>query len=153
MFKKMKQKDYKLQMLEKEKQQLQRIKEMLNNASLEIDINDLYVWTIDNTCYIVRETVTPCTIRKNIGVELINSGFKSTLIDIFTNEIIYCKESRDLIKREEVMYTGNKGTCVPIIEKCALSNFPNKKVPLYILKHLYYKLNNIDISDVKTKGK
>lgn len=86
-----------------------------------------------------------------LGVE--RNGFESTLTDIFTNEIIYKKCATKLITSKQWVNHGNSyiegyyAFLTPIykVDKNILA-YTDKKVPLYVLQQLYYKLNNVEVT-------
>lgn len=141
------------QQLETEKQELLFIKEQLEDSTPKIDISDLYVWEENGLYSIVRLNVL--NIRgvtwSGLGVE--RNGFESTLTDIFTNEITYKKCATKLITSKQWVNHGNSYTegyyafLTPIykVDKNILA-YTDKKVPLYVLQQLYYKLNNVDVT-------
>lgn len=161
MFKKKKHKEEQLKLIEKEKQELLRLKEILEDNYPKIDLKDIYVLTVDDINYIVRMQV-----EEKIGVDYFKNreiGKYSKLIDIFSNKIVYEKFSYNLIDREE--YVGNRKDkfyiknnyiyLKPIIEVDKnLLAYTNGLIPTYVLIKLYYKLNNIDTtSSILTKKK
>ena len=143
----------KLKQIEREKQELLKIKEILEDNYPKIDIKDLYVFSVDDISYIVRMQVD-----KKPGIDYFQNkimGNHSKLIDVFSNKIIYEKFSYHLIDREE--YIGNckqeyyfnddYAYLKPILEvEKNLLSYTNGFVPTYILMNLYYKLNNVDIN-------
>ena len=151
----------KLQRIEKEKEELLKIKEMLDDQSPKIDISDLYVWEDKKNYYIVNKKERPITGRCMGGKGPRCNGMESTLIDIFTNKVIYNKSSvnpimnHELIKVTDDFVFGNQdyyARLYPIYEiSKTLLAYPDKKVPLYVLQQFYYELNNIDITKIKVK--
>ena len=64
MFKKKKHKEEQLKLIQKEKQELLRLKEILEDNYPKIDLKDIYVLTVDDINYIVRMQV-----EEKIGVD------------------------------------------------------------------------------------
>ena len=153
MFNKKKHTEEQLKLIEKEKQELLRLKEILENNYPKIDLKDIYVLTIDDINYIVR-----MQIEDRIGIDYFKNreiGKYSKLIDIFSNKIVYEKFSYHLIDREE--YVGNRKDkfyikddyiyLKPIIEVDKnLLAYTDGLVPTYVLINLYHKLNKVDTS-------
>ena len=136
--------------IEKEKQQLLFIKEQLDNTTPKVDISDIYVWEDGGLYSIVRLEVYKFRGKDYYGNDA--DGYKSTLIDIFTNNVVYQKSSADLIKRREPIFSKGYNYLYyakffPLhgADKNLLA-YTNKKVPLYVIQQLYYKLNNIDVN-------
>lgn len=140
------------QELKREKQELLFIKEQLEDSTPKIDISNVYVWEDKGVYSIVK-----LDIQKIRGINLFHlgqevDGYESTLIDIFSNNVIYQKDSMSKIKREEYI-TGErlgKGHTAYLIPICEVDKnllaYTDKKVPLYVLQQLYYKLNNVDVN-------
>lgn len=80
-------------------------------------------------------------------------GYSSTLTDIFTNEVIYQKNSANMIERREkkINYKNPSDSYYakffPLFgaDKNLLA-YTDKKVPLYVIQQLYYRLNNVDVN-------
>jgi len=135
-----------------EKQELLFIKDQLENTTPKVDISNMYVWKDKNLCSIVRLDIQKIHGRSFGGVGPKTDGYLSTLIDIFTNNILYQKSSIKKINTKqfipgETLYEGYYAYLIPLheVDKNILA-FANKKVPLYVLQQLYYKLNNVDIN-------
>jgi len=151
--KKIKEVEENLKKVKEEKQELLKLKEILENNYPKINISDLYVFSVDGINYIVKmQIVEEIGESKYYGIEVI--GHRSTLIDIFSNKIIYEKFSISLIDREEKLQNKYKffmkddyGYLTPIIEiEKELLIYADRLVPTYVLWQLYYKLNNIDLN-------
>ncbi|MBQ9072147.1 MAG: hypothetical protein IJY25_03210 [Bacilli bacterium] len=153
----------KLQTIRHEKEELLKIKEMLDDVSPKIDISDIYVWQHNNISYIVRQYIKPIVGNCLGGAGPLRHGFESTLVDIFNNNVIYKKSSKGLIDKKQLMKKED-GTYLEGSSQYAYFNhildvdrsllvYPDKKVPLYVLQQTYYKLNNIDITEIKMKSK
>lgn len=137
-------------MFENKKQELLFIKEQLDDSTPKIDISNVYVWKTQHLYSIVK-----LEIKKIHGITFLGKeadGYQSTLIDIFSNNIIYQKNSIKPIQKEEyfsdnVLENTHHAFLLPLheVDKNILA-YANKKVPLYVLQQLYYKLNNVDIN-------
>ena len=148
--------------IKREKEELLKIKELLEDTTPKVDISNVYVWECDGISNIVRYYVKPVVGRALDGVGPIRNGFESILIDIFSEQPIYKKCSTELIKERELVkdltgkYTNKYARLNHILEvDKRLLVFPDKRVPKYILLQDYYALNNIDItkSKILSKGK
>ena len=145
-----------LEELRNEKNQLLRLKEILEEQSPKIDISDVYIFSHNGINSIVTLKIKMVSnynndIRKTQMLE-------STLTDIFSNTIVYKKispkpiEKTEYIGREEVngfgMYKSIEATLAPIceVEHCLLA-YTDKKVPLYVLQQIFYNLNDVDLDD------
>lgn len=153
-----------LQQIDQEKQQLETIKQELifiksnlEDKTPKIDVSNIYVWENNGLFSIVRlnEVKLPVTPHSK-------SLVVSSLIDIFTNNVIYKKCSLYKVQRCEYISAdiGEAGYYAHFYPIYDVDNnilaYADKKVPLYILQQLYYKLNNVDINaDIlkKTKSK
>lgn len=140
-------------LLIKEKEELLNIKQMMENTQNpdRIDISDVYVWRFDGIYSLVRlkEEKKPGTNAFGAEVE----GYESTLTDIFTNKIIYKKFSTNKIDVHEIVEIKDGQTFQAFFKSIYyydrnLLVYVDKKVPKYVLHQLYYKLNNIDISEL-----
>lgn len=160
--KKEKELESKLSEIKREKEELLKIKELLEDTTPKVDISNVYVWECDGISSIVRYYVKPMVGRALGGAGPIRNGFESTLIDIFSEQSIYKKYSTDLIKERELVkdltgrYTNKYARFNHILDvDKRLLVYPDKRVPKYILQQDYYLLNNIDItkSKVLEKGK
>jgi len=137
--------------LTREREELLKIKEIMEDKSPKIDITDVYVFEINGISYIVKYYVD--RIRGQLLSGRVTNGYRSTLVDIFTKKIIHQKDSLAKIKRKEAVFGGDYKTdlhyayLTPICEKeKSLLAYIDKKVPLYVLQRLYYKLNDVDLS-------
>ncbi len=141
------------ELLEKEKEQLLKIKQMMENTNNHdvIDISDVYVWIENGIHCLVRLAVENITGENKYGT-IINE-YKSTLTDIFTGKVIYEKNSTEKIDDlEKIDYNGRTRLAsfmnIFNVER-ELLIYIDKQVPKYILQQLFYRLNNIDISESK----
>mgnify|MGYP003502473020 CR=1 FL=1 len=78
-------------------------------------------------------------------------GYKTTLINIFDNSIVHQKKSTyELFREENIFDDDNKShpiTCYPIYEvEPSLLAYADKKVPMYVLEQIYFRLNNINVN-------
>ena len=146
-----------LKKIEKEKHELLFIKEILENSLPKIDVTDLYVWE-ENGIYSIVKLEVKNIIAKDC-FDILNNGFESTLIDIFTNKIVYKKTAIDKINRKqfiagETLYEGHYAYLYPLYDADRnILAFVDKMVPQYVLQQLYYKLNNIDVNVYKLEKK
>lgn len=138
------------EILEQEKQELLFIKEQLENSQDKIDVSNIYVWENGGVYSIVRLEVTKIRGRNFSGYGKLVDGYHSTLTDIFSNQVIFQKDSECKIKSEELIRTDSIETSyfarlysLYEVDKNLLA-YTDKKVPLYVLQKLYYKLNNVD---------
>jgi len=138
--------------LEKEKQELLFIKEQLDNTMSKMDISNVYVWYDNDVYSIVRLEVENIQGRACRGHGKRVNGYRSTLIDIFTNDVLYQKCSVDKIGSRELILneslTDNHYAYLsPIytVDRNILA-YTDKMVPMYVLQQLYYKLNNVDVN-------
>ena len=152
----------KLLEIKREKEELLKIKELLEDTTPKVDISNVYVWECDGISSIVRYYVKPIVGNALSGAGPIKNGFESTLIDIFSEQIVYKKCSTQLIEERELVkdvagkYTNKYARFNYILDvDKRLLVYPDKKVPKYILQQDYYLLNNIDITKLKilNKGK
>ena len=140
--------------LEKLKSELLFIKQNLEDMTPKIDISDLYIWSENGLNSIVRLNVKKIHGRSIFGQE---DGYESTLVDIFSNKTIYTKCSVDLITSKQwVDKSYKEGYYAYLTPLHKFDNnilaYADKKVPLYVLQQLYYKLNNVDINDCVLKN-
>lgn len=139
--------------LQKEKEELLRLKEIMESSHPKIDITYVYVFEEHGFSYIVESHATKIRARLLNGKGPMADGYESTLVDIFTKKIVYKKTSLELINMKEKIFEDETfkyfhyADITPICEKEPnLLAYTDKKVPLYVLQRLYYKLNNIDLS-------
>lgn len=153
----------KLQDIKRETEELLKIKAMLDDKSQKVDINNLYVWENKGIYYIVKMEVNSITGRCLSRKGPRRNGLESILIDIFTNKVIYQKcsispiKSHELITIEDDIAFGEKNYYARFYPICEIEKdlliYVDKKVPLYVLQQLYYKLNDIDITKNKIKSR
>ena len=93
----------KLLEIKREKEELLKIKELLEDKTSKVDISNIYVWKVDGISYLVRYYVKPIVGNLLGGAGRVGNGFESTLIDIFSEQIVYTKCSRELIKERELV--------------------------------------------------
>ena len=146
--------------LKLEKQELLFIKEQLEDSTPKVDVSNIYVWQHQGLFTIVRLDVEKFRGRNWGGLGDEVTGYLSTLTDIFTNNIVYQRSATEKIQRKQ--YIGGKSIedgyyayLLPLHE-CDrnLLAYTNKKIPLYVLQQLYYKLNNVDVKSlVLTRAK
>lgn len=148
-----------IEMLQKEKQELLEIKEkMLNTNNPDfIDISNVYIWKVNGIKNIVwlKERKIIGRMLQGLGPE--TSGYETSLIDVFNEKIIYNVSKTTKLERSTLLSTsfetGEKsvyGELYPIWEEEKdLLEYPDKKVPRYIMYKIFYKINNIDITNSK----
>lgn len=140
------------QQLEAEKQELLFIKEQLEDSTPKVDISNIYVWQDKGLYSIVRLNVQKIHGKTWGGIGKETDGYLSTLTDIFTNNIVYQKSATEKINRKQyisgkTLDEGYYAYFIPLhdIDRNLLA-YANKKVPLYVLQQLYYRLNNVDVN-------
>lgn len=141
------------QLLEQEKNELLKLKEIMEGNYPKIDITYVYVFEEQNINYLVMYRADKIKGRLLNGKGPIADGYDSKLIDIFTNKVIYHKCSKNLITRTEKVFEDSEykkfhyANLIPICEKEPnLLAYIDKQVPLYVLQRVYYKLNNVELS-------
>ncbi len=143
----------KLEEIEKIKKELNYIKEQMGEKNKLIDINNLYVWECNGKFNIVNLDIKEIYGRTWIGAEV--KAYKSTLKDIFTNEVIYILRNTRKIRSREKINDGNKQHIAYLKPICKVNKklklYPNKKVPLYILQEMYNQINNVDNKEIILK--
>lgn len=137
--------------LENEKQELLFIKEQLEDSTPKIDVSNVYIWKDKKLSSIVRLDIEKIRISYLPMTSLGIDGYRSTLTDIFSNALIYKKESTDIINKKESIDSEDffgrsyNAFLLPLHEVDRnLLAYANKKVPLYVLQQLYYKLNKVN---------
>lgn len=145
----------KLQRIEREKQELLFIKQQLEDSTPKIDISNVYVWKYYDVYSIVRLDVQPFRGINFWGKEV--DAYQSTLIDIFSSRIVYQKKSMDTIQQNEwvsgtTWKDGSFAELLPL-HKCdrSILAYADKKVPVYVLQQLYYRLNHVDVKPYMLK--
>lgn len=132
-----------------EKELLSHIKKNLDDNSPKIDISNVCVLFKDDVYYIVKRYDE--IITSFFGN---NEGYKTTFIDIFSNNIVYEWKNKRKMNQTAIAKVGEFGcTHVCEIKVFSLENcergvlaFPDKKVPLYVLEQIYYNINGVDLS-------
>ena len=143
--------------LELEKQELLFIKEQLENSTPKVDVSDMYVWKDKGLCSIVRLDVKKFRGRNWGGIGQEVDGYLSTLTDIFSGNIVYQRSATEIIQRKQYIRGKNFGEgydayLLPLHEvDNNLLAYIDKKVPLYVLQQLYYRLNNVDVKEYVLK--
>lgn len=140
------------QQIEIEKQELLFIKEQLEDKTNKVDISNIYVWQDKGLYSIVSLNVQDFVGRKWCGLGETVNAYESTLVDIFSNNIVYKKCSTEKIQSKEYIIGESYrdhyyAYLLPLysVDKNLLA-YTDKKVPLYVLQQLYYRLNNVDIN-------
>ena len=143
-----------IQKLEKLKEELLFITNNLETTTPKIDISNVYIWEENGLYSIVKLNIENIRGATWNGLGRVKDGYKSTLTDIFTNQIIYTKKSVNLISQEQWIMSSDENTpghfayLFPIykLEPDILA-YADKQVPLYALQQLYYKLNNVNLNN------
>lgn len=138
--------------LEYQKQELQFIKDQMTDTSPKVDITCVHVVKKHGIEYLAKLFIESCTGKNGLGVTV--SGYKSTLVDIFSNQVIHEKTSIYHLQREEEVFIDSRNcresyfiTCTPICEVIPeLLAYPDKQVPKYVLQQAYYRLNNVNVN-------
>lgn len=138
--------------LENEKQELLFIKEQLGNSTPKVDTSNIYIWEDNGLYSIVKLNVTKYRGYNWGGLGKEVDGYHSTLTNIFTNEVIFEKNSMNKIESEELIRKDSLENSYfahffPIYaaDRSILA-YADKKVPMYVLQQLYYKLNNVNVN-------
>ena len=140
------------QQIECEKQQLLFIKEQLEDSTPKVDDSNIYVWQNKGLYSIVRLKIENIVGRNWGGTGNVVNAYESTLIDIFTDKVIYQRSATETIQREEyisgkTLRDGYYAFLIPLHEvDNNLLAYTNKQIPIYILQQLYYKLNNVNVN-------
>lgn len=139
--------------LNEEKEELLKLQEIMTYSYPKIDITYVYVCEENGIYHIGKLYEEKIRGRLYGGKGPMSDGFEATLVDIFNQNIIFKKGSKDRIGRKVCIFDDDTlRNChyvylIPICEiEPNLLAYLDKKVPLYILQKLYYKLNNIDIN-------
>lgn len=139
--------------LNEEKEELLRLKEIMTSSYPKIDITYVYVCEENGMYYIGKLYEKKIRARLLGGKGPMSDGYEATLLDIFNKNVIFTKASRERVGRKVCIFEDDTLrnfhyiylTPISEIEPNLLAYF-DKKVPLYVLQNLYYKLNNIDLS-------
>jgi len=147
---KLKKRQKELEIIKKEiikaKNELEAIKQLLEEKCEKIDISNTYIFTYGGLSYLVN-------------LETIDSVHYN-LRDIFNNQIIFNIISRGGNERKIYMRSNQNfngqdeyADIYPILEDNPdLLIYVDRQVPEYVLQQYLYKLNNIDITNhVKSK--
>lgn len=139
--------------LEKEKQELIKLQEIMTGSYPKIDITYVYVCEENGIYYIVKLYEEKIRGRLYGGNGPMSDGYEFTFVDIFSQNVILTKCSRDKIGRKVCIFENDTLKnyhyiyLTPICEmEPNILAYMDKKVPLYVLQNLYYKLNNIDLN-------
>lgn len=136
----------------RERAELQFIKDQLEDTSPKVDITGVNIVEKQGIKYLANAFCDRCTGKNGLGINV--KGYDSTLVDIFSNQVIHKKTSIYPLQRKEEVFidTGSYKesyviTCTPICEVVPeLLAYPDKQVPEYVLKQAYYKLNNVNVN-------
>ena len=149
---KLKKRQKELEIIKKEiikaKNELEAIKQLLEEKCEKIDISNIFIFSYGGISYLVH------IINK---VDSVYYEVK----DIFNNQIIFDYFKHNIERNYRINMEYNEryngvdsyATLIPIIEKNPdLLIYVNRQVPEYVLQQYLYKLNNIDITNhVKSK--
>lgn len=140
------------QQLENEKQELLFIKNQLEDSTPKINVSNIFVWQDKGLYSIVKLNVQKIHGRTWGGIGKESDGYQSTLTDIFTNNIVYERCSTDTIQRKQYisgknLEDGYFAFLLPLHNvDVNLLAYTDKKVPLFVLQQLYYRLNKVDVN-------
>jgi len=144
--KKLKEIEKKIKLLQKEKVELLKIKEMLNDNSPKIDAAELFIFNNGKIKYIVRKE------EKKIYSKVIKSKptYYIKLTNIFDNSVVFEHKSYEKYTNYINTYiSGNnikKGYLIKIQNIVPnILAYADNKVPIYVLQRLFYKLNDINL--------
>lgn len=139
--------------LTEEKDELIKLKEIMSNSHPKVDITYLYVCEEKGIYYIGKLYEEKIRGKLYGGKGPMSDGYEATFVDIFTQKVIFKKSSKERITRKVCIFEDDTLRnyhyihLTPICEiEPNLLAYLDKKVPLYILQFLYYKLNNIDLN-------
>lgn len=137
----------KINQLNTPKKRLLFIQDNLNNEDSKIGISNVYIWHNGSEKKIVSLYVT------KTNPKYLPYVYDSILVDIFTNETVYFKHSKKRIMREEYIKTKNGYAYLNPIYKSYknILVYPDRKVPVYVLKRIYYQINGVDINNILEK--
>lgn len=135
----------------KEKNELLRIKQIMEENTPKININEVYDFYLDGYHTFVKQEVINITGKTLGGAP--TKGYQITLRNIFDNTIVYEASQKSKLNRKEYIefYIRNSNDkyayIIPIheLDKNLLA-YTDKQVPQYVLQQLYYRLNNVDIN-------
>lgn len=141
-----------LEEIKKEKNDFLKMQEAMYCSFTDdcIDISNVYVMFCDGIYSLVKlevqDIVGDTPFQKKVA------GIKSTLIDIFTEQVIYTKSSIEPLNSTETISELNELKRVYITPICQKNRklllYADKNVPKYVLQKYYYKLNNIDLTEL-----
>lgn len=141
------------QELEYEKQQLLFIKQQLEESSPKVDITDVYIFEKKGIYSLVKLHIKNIVGNCLGGAGILVNGYQSTLVDLFSNEIVFEKCSVNHISEDEIvkpdgfMEEKYHVYIYPLYKfDHNLLAYPDKKVPLYVLQQLYYNINNVNLN-------
>lgn len=139
--------------INEEKEELLKLKEFMSNSYPNIDISYVYVCKENDMYHIGKLYEKKIRGRLYNGKGPIADGYETTLVDVFNRKVIFSKCQRDRIERKICIFeddTLKKYHYVYLTPICEIEPnllaFLDKKVPLYVLQNLYYKLNNINLN-------
>lgn len=131
--------DSRLNDIKREKEELQNLREILNNTKDLVDITNVYVFEHDSFKNIVD--------LKEINLGTANLAVKVDLYDIFSKNKIdtFLGKRIGQIENYGIKEDYGKITKIEKVEPALLA-YPSKLVPKSLLQEIYYNVNNIDIS-------
>lgn len=134
-----------------ERQRLEVLKKVLEDAYPKIDISDVFVYSYGNISFFAKQ-IEIININP-IGHQRYEKTYNIKLVDIFNHRILFEKISSEKIKRCEYVefnsiYNGEDkyAYITPILEAIPeLLVFADRKVPYYIFQQELCKINGLDV--------
>ena len=125
--------DKRLNEIRQEKNELNKLKDLMDNEAKLIDITTVYIVEIDNIkhlAYLEMPMAKACRFK-----------------DIFSNEDVWRGLGSNL--DEALDRSHSKPTSVARLKEVepTVLAYPNNLVPDYVLKQIYYSLNNVDLNN------
>lgn len=141
-----------LENIKREKEELLEIKRMLEDNSEKVNITNVFLLNRKGHFNFVELKSTKISGTTALSKGRVIDGYHSELIDIFSRVIVYEKNHVDPIQTEE--YVADRyGDCykaylnpITMADKNLLKYVDNM-VPKVVLQRLFYKVNNVDITN------
>ncbi len=123
------------------------LKPQNDDLETKIDISNVYVFESKGIYYLTRLFIRNIIGHCYGGRDVLVYGYESTLINIFTNEIIFQKNSINPIMENELSKDDDIGSyymhIYPIYKfDSDLLKFEDNLVPISILNELYCNINS-----------
>jgi len=141
-----------LEQIKKEKEELLEIKRILEDNSEKVNITNVFLFERLGNYNFVELRSEKISGITNRSEGKIVEGYHSELIDIFSGVIVYEKNNVAPIQREEFI-SDRYGDCykaylnpITMADKNLLKYVDNM-VPKVVLQRLFYKVNNVDITN------